>query len=108
MLVSYAMIVRLQGLTFSKIFPSQMPELALTQLNTPFGDFVAQKLYWIQFSFVHNFERYAGYAELVIMFTLFFRPTRAIGAALSIAMIGVIALANHTYDGEFTYWHLFI
>ncbi|ULT40379.1 hypothetical protein KRR40_37130 [Niabella defluvii] len=71
MLVSYAMIVRLQGLTFSKIFPSQMPELALTQLNTPFGDFVAQKLYWIQFSFVHNFERYAGYAELVIMFTLF-------------------------------------
>jgi hypothetical protein len=98
-LVSYAMIVRLQGLTFSKIFPSQMPELALTQLNTPFGDFVAQKLYWIQFSFVHNFERYAGYAELVIMVTLFFRPTRAIGAALSIAMIGVIALANHTYDG---------
>ncbi|MEH3112378.1 hypothetical protein [Pedobacter terrae] len=98
-LVSYSMIIRLQGLTFSKIFPSQMPDLAITQLNTPFGDFVAQKLYWIQFSFVHNFERYAGFAELVIMLTLFFRKTRAIGAALSIAMIGVIALANHTYDG---------
>lgn len=98
-LVSYSMIIRLQGLTFSKIFPSQMPDLAVTQLNTPFGDFVAQKLYWIQFSFAHNFERYAGFAELVIMLTLFFRRTRAIGAALSIAMIGVIALANHTYDG---------
>lgn len=98
-LVSYAMLTRLQGLTFSKVFPSQMPELALTQLNTPYGDFVAQKLYWIQYSFVHHFERYAGWAELVIMLTLFFRSTRAIGAALSIAMIGAIALANHTYDG---------
>lgn len=98
-LVSYAMIIRLQGLTFSKMFPTQMPDLALTQLNTPFGDFVAQKLYWIQFSFVHNFERYAGWAELVIMFALFFRKTRALGAALSIAMIGVIAVANHAYDG---------
>jgi len=98
-LVSYSMLIRLQGLTFSKVFPTQMPDLAITQLNTPYGDFVAQKLYWIQFSFVHNFERYAGWAELVIMFALFFRSTRAIGAALSIAMIGVIALANHAYDG---------
>ncbi|SOD12618.1 hypothetical protein [Pedobacter xixiisoli] len=98
-LVSYSMLIRLQGLTFSKVFPSQMPDLAVTQLNTPYGDFVAQKLYWIQFSFVHNFERYAGWAELLIMLLLFFRKTRAIGAALGIAMIGLIALANHTYDG---------
>lgn len=97
--VSYAMIVQLQGLTFSKIFPTQMPELALTQLNTPFGDFVAQKLYWIQFSFVPGYEVFAGFAELLIMFFLFFRKTRSIGAALALAMIGNIAFANHAYDG---------
>src|SRR5690606_10697486 len=51
-MVSFALAIHLQGLTFSKIFPTQMPDLALTQLNTPFGDFTAQKLYWIQFSFV--------------------------------------------------------
>ena len=97
--VSYAMLIQLQGLTFSKVFPTQMPDLALTQLNTPFGDIVAQKLYWIQFSFVHDYEIFAGYAELLIMLFLFFRPTRAIGAALALAMVGNIAFANHAYDG---------
>jgi len=98
-MVSYAMLIQLQGLTFSKVFPTQMPALAYTQLNTPFGDFTAQKLYWIQFSFVHKYEIFAGLAELLIMLFLFFRPTRAFGAALAIAMIGNIAIANHAYDG---------
>ncbi len=98
-LVSYTMLIRLQGLTFSKIFPSQMPELAVTQLNTPFGDFTAQKLYWLQFSFVHGYERFAGFAELLIMLLLFFRQTRAWGAALAVSMVGNIAIANHVYDG---------
>ncbi|MGH2622835.1 MAG: hypothetical protein ACRDE7_04145, partial [Sphingobacterium sp.] len=98
-MVSFALAIHLQGLTFSKIFPTQMPDLALTQLNTPFGDFTAQKLYWIQFSFVHGYEIFAGLAELAIMLFLFFRQTRALGAALSVAMIGNITYANHAYDG---------
>ncbi len=97
--VSYSMMIRLEGLTFSKVFPTQMPPLALTQLNTPFGDFVAQKLYWIQLSFVPGYETFIGLAELLIMLCLFFRPTRALGAALSLFMIGNIAIANHVYDG---------
>lgn len=75
--VSFGLLIKLQGLTFSKIFPSQMPELALTQLNTPFGDFTPQKHYWIQFSFVPGYEIFAGFAELTIMLLLFFRRTRA-------------------------------
>ncbi|WP_205780538.1 hypothetical protein [Mucilaginibacter limnophilus] len=97
--VTYAMITRLQGLTFSKIFPSQMPPLAETQLNTPFGDFVAQKLYWIQLSFIPAYEVFLGFAELLVMTLLFFRQTRAFGAALAVAMIGNIAISNHVYDG---------
>ncbi len=97
--VVYAMITRLQGLTFSKIFPSQMPPLALTQLNTPFGDFVPQKLYWIQLSFTPLYETFLGFAELAVMGLLLFRGTRALGAALAIAMIGNIAISNHVYDG---------
>ncbi len=98
-LVAYSLCVKLQGLTFSKVFPSQMPDLAVTQLNTPYGDFTMQKHYWIQFSFVHGYEIFAGLAELLIMLLLFFRQTRAWGAALSIAMVGNIAIANHVYDG---------
>jgi hypothetical protein len=97
--VTFAMITRLQGLTFSKIFPSQMPPLALTQLNTPLGDFVAQKLYWIQLSFVPTYETFLGFAELAVMVLLFFRATRALGAALAVSMIGNIAISNHVYDG---------
>lgn len=97
--VTYAMITRLQGLTFSKIFPSQMPPLAETQLNTPLGDFVAQKLYWIQLSFTPWYEVFLGFAELLVMTLLFFRGTRALGAALAVAMIGNIAISNHVYDG---------
>lgn len=98
-IVAIALAVKLQSLTFSKVFPTQMPDLALTQLNTPFGDFTAQKLYWVQFSFVHSYEIFAGIAELAIMIMLFFTRTRAIGAALSFAMIGNILYANHAYDG---------
>ena len=97
--VSYSMLIKLNGLTFSKVFPTQMPDLALTQLNTNFGDFTAQKLYWIQLSFVHNYEIFAGLAELLIMTLLFFRKTRFWGAALAVAMIGNIAYVNHAYDG---------
>lgn len=97
--VSFSMLIKLNGLTFSKVFPTQMPDLALTQLNTNFGDFTAQKLYWIQLSFVHNYEIFAGLAELLIMILLFFRKTRFWGAALAVAMIGNIAFVNHAYDG---------
>lgn len=97
--VSISMLARLNGLTFSKIFPSQMPDLAITQLNTNFGDFTPQKLYWIQLSFTHNYETFLGFAELLIMFLLFFRQTRPVGAALSLFVIGNIAIANHVYDG---------
>lgn len=97
--VSFSMLIRLNGLTFSKVFPTQMPDLALTQLNTNFGDFTAQKLYWIQLSFVYNYEIFAGLAELLIMILLFFRKTRFWGAALAVAMIGNIAFVNHAYDG---------
>lgn len=97
--VSISMLARLTGLTFSKVFPSQMPELALTQLNTNFGDFTPQKLYWIQLSFVPSYEIFIGFAELLIMALLFFRQTRAVGAALSLFIVGNISIANHVYDG---------
>jgi hypothetical protein len=98
-LVSFSMLARLNGLTFAKVFPTQMPELALTQLNTNLGDIVAQKLYWIQLSFVPRYEVFLGLAELLIMVLLFFRNTRALGAALAFSMIGNIAISNHVYDG---------
>ncbi|HEY8400230.1 MAG TPA: hypothetical protein VIK89_03155 [Cytophagaceae bacterium] len=95
----FTIIAQLNGLVFSKVFPSQMPPLSLGQLNTNLGDFTAQKLYWIQLSFVPGYEIFLGAAELVIMILLFFRKTAALGGLLSLIMIGNIAIANHVYDG---------
>ena len=97
--VSFSMIMSLQGLTFSKVFPTQMPALAVTQLNTNYGNFTPQKLYWLQLSFTPVYQVFLGVAELAIMLLLFFRQTRALGAALALAMIGNIAISNHVYDG---------
>lgn len=95
----FTIIAQLNGLVFSKVFPSQMPPLALGQLGTPLGDFTAQKLYWIQLSFVPGYEVFLGLAELLIMALLFFRKTAAVGGILSFIMIGNISIANHVYDG---------
>jgi hypothetical protein len=95
----FTIIAQLNGLTFSKVFPSQMPPLSIGQLNTNFGDFTAQKLYWIQLSHAPGYEVFLGLAELLIMTLLFFRKTAALGAALSLIMIGNISIANHVYDG---------
>jgi hypothetical protein len=98
--VRFTIIMQLTGLTFSKIFPSQMPPLSVGQLNNNFGDFTAQKMYWTQLSFTPQYETVLGFAELAIMVLLFFRRTTALGAALCLAMVGNIAISNHVYDGE--------
>jgi hypothetical protein len=98
--VRFTIIMQITGLTFSKIFPSQMPPLSIGQLTSNYGDFTAQKMYWTQLSFTPYYESLLGFAELAIMILLFFRRTAFLGGALAFAMVGNIAIANHVYEGE--------
>ena len=85
---------------FRKLIPGQMVWPTIGILNTPFGDFQAQKLYWQSVGIVPSYEVFLGIAEFTAGFLLLFRRTTALGAALTAVVLGNIVIANHVYDGS--------
>ncbi|HSY61160.1 MAG TPA: hypothetical protein VK796_04745, partial [Cytophaga sp.] len=85
---------------FRKLVPGQMVWPTTGILNTPFGDFQAQKLYWQSVGIVPSYEVFLGCAEFAAGFLLLFRKTTALGAALTAVVLGNIVIANHVYDGS--------
>lgn len=85
---------------FRKLVPGQMVLPTLGILNTPYGDFQAQKLYWQGVGIVPGYEVFLGLAEFVAGFLLLFRKTASLGAALTAVVLGNIVLSNHVYDGS--------
>lgn len=84
---------------FRKLVPGQMVLPTLSILDTPFGDFQAQKLYWQGVGIAPGYEVFLGLAEFAAGFLLLFRKTTALGAALTAVVLGNIVIANHVYDG---------
>ena len=85
---------------FRKLVPGQMVWPTTGILNTPLGDFQAQKLYWQSVGIVPSYEIFLGAAEFTAGFLLLFRKTTALGAALTAVVLGNIVIANHAYDGS--------
>ena len=85
---------------YRKLVPGQMVWPTLGILNTPFGDFQAQKLYWQSVGITPGYEIFLGAAEFLAGFLLLFRKTSALGAALTAVVLGNIVIANHVYDGS--------
>jgi len=83
---------------YKKIFIMQMPFPNLGLLHTPFIDFFAKRLYWEQLGIAPHYEVFLGFAEFIPGVLLLFRKTTTLGAALALAVIGNVALANHAYD----------
>lgn len=84
---------------FRKLVPGQMVLPTIGVMNTPFGDFQAQKLYWQGVGITPGYEVFLGLAEFAAGFLLLFRKTTALGAALTVVVLGNIVIANHVYDG---------
>lgn len=83
---------------FKKIFIMQMPFPNVGLLHTPYIDFFAKRLYWEQLGIAPHYEVFLGFAEFLPGLLMLFRKTTTLGAALSLAVIGNVALANHAYD----------
>jgi hypothetical protein len=83
---------------YKKIFIMQMPFPNVGLLHTPFIDFFAKRLYWEGLGIAPHYEIFLGFAEFIPGILLLFRKTTTLGAALSLAVIGNVALANHAYD----------
>lgn len=87
------------GFGFTKLFPVQMPYPSIGLLNTDFGDFTAQKIYWMSVGIVPWYQVFAGVVELTAGTLLFFRRTTTLGAALLFGALGDIVYVNFAYDG---------
>ncbi len=93
---------------YKKFIPIQMELPTATFLETPFIDFSEQKLYWQSVGIVQGYEIFLGGAEVMAGLLLLFRRTAALGAALTVALMVNIVIANHAYEGmvhvhSFTY-----
>lgn len=87
------------GFGFTKVLPVQMPYPSEGLLNTDFGDFTGQKIYWLSIGIVPWYQVFTGLVELTAGALLFFRQTTVYGAALLFGALGSITIVNHVYDG---------
>lgn len=87
------------GFGYTKLFPTQMPYPSLGLLNTNFGDFTAQKIYWLSVGIVPWYQVFAGVVELAAGTLLFFRKTTTVGALMLLSALGDITYVNFAYDG---------
>lgn len=98
-IVRYRAGIGIIGFGFTKLFPVQMPYPSLGVLNTNFGDFTAQKIFWLSVGIVPWYQVFAGIVECLAGAMLFFRRTTTIGAILLMGALGDIVYVNLAYDG---------
>jgi len=98
-IVRYRAAIGIIGFGYTKLFPTQMPYPSLGLLNTDFGDFTAQKIYWMSVGIVPWYQIFGGVVELLAGLLLFFRKTATFGAILLIGALGDITFVNYAYDG---------
>lgn len=97
--VRYRAGIGIIGFGFTKLFPTQMPYPSLGILNSNFGDFTAQKIYWLSVGVVPWYQVFGGVVEIAAGVMLFFRKTTTFGAILLAAALGDITFVNYAYDG---------
>lgn len=98
-IVRYRAGIGIIGFGFTKLLPTQMPYPSLGLLNTDFGDFTLQKIYWLSIGIVPWYQVFAGVVEILAGLLLFFRQTTALGAILLFGALGDIVYVNFAYDG---------
>ena len=98
-IVRYRAGIGIIGFGFTKLFPTQMPYPSEGLLNTDFGDFTAQKIFWLSVGIVPWYQVFTGLVEILAGALLFFRGTTTLGAALLLGALGDIVYVNFAYDG---------
>jgi hypothetical protein len=97
--VRYRAGIGIIGFGFTKLFPTQMPYPSLGLLNSNFGDYTAQKIYWLSVGIVPWYQVFGGIVEIAAGTLLLFRRTTTFGALLLVGALGDITFVNYAYDG---------
>lgn len=94
---------------FIKLFPLQAPLPSLSNLNTPYGDHSAWKLFSLSLGIVPSYESFLGLVELVGGLLLLHRKTATIATLILLPFLGNIFFSNLAYEGgEYVYSGLLI
>jgi hypothetical protein len=81
-----------------KLFATQMPFPALSQLATPLGDLLPMRLSWLFMGYSTPYQVFAGAMEFVAGMLLLFRPTVTAGLLLAMGSFLNVAMINLGYD----------
>jgi hypothetical protein len=96
--VRYVLGLVMLGYGFAKIIPTQFSPPSLERLLQPLSDFSPMGLLWTFMGFSQPYTIFAGAAELLGGFLLFFRRTRMLGAMVIAAVMTNVVMMNFSYD----------
>lgn len=97
--VRYRIAIGVIAFGFLKLYPMQMPDPSIANLDTKLGDYNTYKIYWQIVGVSIWYEIVLGLVEIVAGVLLLFRGTAALGAVLVAGVLYNIAHANLAYDG---------
>ncbi|GAB2543365.1 DoxX family protein [Spirosoma aerophilum] len=108
-ILRYRLAVAVFAYGFVKLFPLLAPLPSISNLNTPYGDFTAWKLFSLSLGIVPSYESFLGFIEILGGLLLLNRKTTVIGTLVIIPFLGNVFVSNLAYEGgEYVYSFLLI
>ena len=96
--VRYVLAYALLAYGAFKVIQTQFPYPSLDRLVEPFGEFSPMGVVWSWMGFSYAYNLFAGLAEMVSGFLLFFRRTVMLGGLLAIAVMSNVVIINFAFD----------
>lgn len=81
-----------------KVIQTQFPYPPLDRLLEPYGEFSPMGVVWSWMGLSYAYNLFAGLAEMVSGFLLFFRRTVMLGGLLAIAVLSNVVMINFAFD----------
>jgi len=97
--VRYRIAIGLIAFGLLKLYPMQMPDPSISNLDTNLGDYNTYKIYWQIVGVSTWYEIVLGAVEILGGILMLFRGTTALGAVINAGVLYNIAHANIAYDG---------
>lgn len=108
-IIRYRLAVAILAYGFIKLFPMQAPLPSISNLNTPYGEFTAWKLFSLSLGITPSYESFLGLVEILGALLLLNRKTTAIGTLIIIPFLGNVFMSNLAYEGgEYVYSFLLV
>ena len=104
----YRLAAALIAYAFIKVFPMQMPEPSISNLNTNYGDITDWKVFSMSTGIVPGYQSFLGLVELSAALLLLYRKTSSIGAFIILPFTGNVVMSNLSYEGGEYVYSLFL